>query len=405
MAVSFPAAQDRRTARETLAVDEDDASARGDHFAGKSDQPLDERRASLARSTAVRLGGALETTMSPRSVAEPIREAIGDHSVAEAALTERDGLGAVSVGSIEGDGMRYGLATSASNARTKAIAKAIVTNQSTIVRHGWGIRPGLGREPSWLCQHCASVQRSRSDCQVVLRRAASPRDPRARRSIKSPGSPRCERACGRGGWLSAFRLRAARARRRWRGADLRDLLAVDVDREHPVQDEVELAAAAAPRSTSVSSGSSRRRSGIRLPAMSSRETSARARLSRRHEGSGLLVAQGVCSPCASRYQVLKSIVPDFATGCRRGRRPSVVGGFARRVALRRAVGVDRERERRPGSRGLDTDERLAYHAARRRKPARPPTVCTNRTASPSTSGSSRRTSNATPGIDVPDLRD
>ena len=44
---------------ETLAVDEDDASARGDHFAGKSDQPLDERRASLARSTAVRLGGCI----------------------------------------------------------------------------------------------------------------------------------------------------------------------------------------------------------------------------------------------------------------------------------------------------------------------------------------------------------
>ena len=45
-----------------------------------------------------------------------------------------------SVGSIDEDGMRYGLATSASNASTKTTASAIVTTQSAIVRQGWGIR-------------------------------------------------------------------------------------------------------------------------------------------------------------------------------------------------------------------------------------------------------------------------
>jgi len=41
-----------------------------------------------------------------------------------------------SVGSIDGEGIRYGFATSASKTSMKAIAKAIVTAQSRIVRQG-----------------------------------------------------------------------------------------------------------------------------------------------------------------------------------------------------------------------------------------------------------------------------
>ena len=42
---------------------------------------------------------------------------------------------------MDGDGIRNGFATSASDASTAAIATAIVTSQSTIVRHGCGIHP------------------------------------------------------------------------------------------------------------------------------------------------------------------------------------------------------------------------------------------------------------------------
>src|SRR3954469_5248523 len=45
-----------------------------------------------------------------------------------------------SVGSIDEDGIRYGFATSASNASTNTIASPIVTTQPTIVPQGWGIR-------------------------------------------------------------------------------------------------------------------------------------------------------------------------------------------------------------------------------------------------------------------------
>src|SRR5919198_5550798 len=45
-----------------------------------------------------------------------------------------------SVGSIEEDGILYGLTTYALIRRTIAIAPAIVTTQSTIVRHGCGSR-------------------------------------------------------------------------------------------------------------------------------------------------------------------------------------------------------------------------------------------------------------------------
>src|SRR5258708_39066980 len=45
-----------------------------------------------------------------------------------------------SAGSIDDDGIRYGLTTNALIRRTIAIAPAIVTAQSTIVRHGCGSR-------------------------------------------------------------------------------------------------------------------------------------------------------------------------------------------------------------------------------------------------------------------------
>src|SRR4051795_11191578 len=49
------------------------------------------------------------------------------------------GLAQWSVGSIEDDGIRYGLTIHALIARTIAMAPAIVTIQSMIVRQGWGI--------------------------------------------------------------------------------------------------------------------------------------------------------------------------------------------------------------------------------------------------------------------------
>ena len=60
--------------------------------------------------------------------------------------------------------------------------------------------------------------------------------------------------------------------------DLGDLVAVDVDDENAVEDEIQLVPGP-PCSTSVSSGSSARRSGIDLPASSSREISRSSALS------------------------------------------------------------------------------------------------------------------------------
>src|SRR5579884_2066824 len=50
------------------------------------------------------------------------------------------GFAQFSAGSIDAEGMRYGFATSASNASTNRIATPIVTTQSTTVRHGCGRR-------------------------------------------------------------------------------------------------------------------------------------------------------------------------------------------------------------------------------------------------------------------------
>ena len=92
---------------------------------------------------------------------------------------------------------------------------------------------------------------------------------------------------------------------------------------------------------------------------------------------------GVRSPCDSRYHVLKSIVPAFCdTAAARGRRSSAAEtGSLRRARARRAVRADRQRERRPRRRGVDAEERLAATLRGAGKPARPPTVCTKRTAS------------------------
>ena len=96
------------------------------------------------------------------------------------------------------------------------------------------------------------------------------------------------------------------------GADLCDVLSVDVHGEHAVEHEVELVAPGA-LLDSVSSGSSARRSGIVFPAISSREISrSRALSAVVTKASDSSSPHGVRSLCACRYQALKSIVPDFA---------------------------------------------------------------------------------------------
>jgi hypothetical protein len=77
-------------------VDEDDALAHRHHFAGKSDQALDERGASITGFASVGCARSSENHDLPAlGVAEPVRKAVGNHSVAESALTVSDGSGAV----------------------------------------------------------------------------------------------------------------------------------------------------------------------------------------------------------------------------------------------------------------------------------------------------------------------
>ena len=108
------------------------------------------------------------------------------------------------------------------------------------------------------------------------------------------------------------RPRATPARRRSRQFDLGNRFAVDLHGEHAVEDEVELVAGSALLHECLA-GSSVRRSVIILPAISSREISSFERARGRDERVGLLVAPWSRPACASRYQALKSIVPDFAT--------------------------------------------------------------------------------------------
>ncbi|HEY6584461.1 MAG TPA: hypothetical protein VIZ29_06415, partial [Gaiellaceae bacterium] len=80
----------------TFTVDEDDALAHRHHFPGESDQALDERGASITGFASVSCGRSSEDhDLSALGVAEPVRKAVGDHSVANSALTVSDGSGAV----------------------------------------------------------------------------------------------------------------------------------------------------------------------------------------------------------------------------------------------------------------------------------------------------------------------
>src|SRR5947208_1667337 len=71
---------------------------------------------------------------------------------AEPPIHPGSGFAQWSVGSIDDDGMRYGLTIHALIARTMAIAPAMVTTQSTATRHGRGI-PCVKRS-SGLCERC-----------------------------------------------------------------------------------------------------------------------------------------------------------------------------------------------------------------------------------------------------------
>ncbi len=81
-------------------------------------------------------GGVSKTTTSPRSrIAEVVDEAVREHAIGESRLAaRRPGRAQWSVGSIDDDGIRYGLTTQALIARTIAIAPTIVTIQSTAIR-------------------------------------------------------------------------------------------------------------------------------------------------------------------------------------------------------------------------------------------------------------------------------
>ena len=82
--------------RQTFTVDEDGAMAHRHHFAGKSDQALDERGASITGFASVGCGRSSEDhDLSALGVAKPVCKAVGDYSVAKSALTVSDGSGAV----------------------------------------------------------------------------------------------------------------------------------------------------------------------------------------------------------------------------------------------------------------------------------------------------------------------
>ena len=67
-------------------------------------------------------------------VPEAVAEAAGEHAVGEARLAAGPGRAQCSVGSIELEGIRYGLTTHALIASTITIAPTIVTSQSIVTR-------------------------------------------------------------------------------------------------------------------------------------------------------------------------------------------------------------------------------------------------------------------------------
>ena len=74
----------------------------------------DEGRPLVAQPALLRcLRSSEDDDLATFGVAEPVCERVGDHPVAESALAEVRGLRAVEGCSIEGVGMRYGLATCA----------------------------------------------------------------------------------------------------------------------------------------------------------------------------------------------------------------------------------------------------------------------------------------------------
>ena len=114
--VGFVTSQRRIDVRldETVVIDVDNAVTFRHEFAGKPDDALDEGGTPATQPTSLRcLGGSEDDDLSPFRVTEPVRKPVGDHPVAESPSAESVGFAQWSVGSIEGDGMRYGLATCA----------------------------------------------------------------------------------------------------------------------------------------------------------------------------------------------------------------------------------------------------------------------------------------------------
>src|SRR5204862_6515518 len=112
--------------------------------------------------------------------------------------------------------------------------------------------------------------------------------------------------------------------------------------------------------------------------------------------------QGVRSPCDSRYQVLKSIVPLFCTSstassytqCRGNGLAPTSSCSLEPSALIVSASVVHAVADWMRNNGRPLTRRGAGN------PARPPTVCTKRTLSSLTSGSERIISNATPGTTI-----
>jgi hypothetical protein len=120
------------------AVDEDVAARPlGDGIAGEADQALHERPARAAHLLRG-LGRVEDDDLAAVRVAEVVDEAVGEYAVERPASQPWPGRAQWSVGSIELDGIRYGLTTQALIASTIAIAPTIVTIQSIAIRHGRG---------------------------------------------------------------------------------------------------------------------------------------------------------------------------------------------------------------------------------------------------------------------------
>ena len=99
--------------------------------------------------------------ISPRfGIAEVVDEAVREHAVAEVRLAAAaPGRAQCSVGSIDDDGMRYGLTTHALSANTITIAPAIVKTQSSTTRTSRG---RLREQPAERVSHRTCSRRQAS---------------------------------------------------------------------------------------------------------------------------------------------------------------------------------------------------------------------------------------------------